>query len=383
MPTPVHNTAHAREAVLDRARSAETISELFEAVSARLRRLVPFDAAVWLGSDPATGVPAAPTVSENMLGRTRLDLQYCLRVWESEFLDHDVNSFSDLTRAEVPAGGLRIATRDRPARSSRYREVLREKGFGDELRAVLRLDGHPWALVGLFREQGRPAFASNEIELVSGLSRPLAETLRDHIRPPQQPIADVGVPGPGLMLFAASGELVSVNDDALAWLGDLPEGLGEQPAIGSRLPIFVVATLMKARAVAEELESGPARVRIRSRTGRWLVCHASCLRDADGRLGHTALVIEPASSSEIAPIIVRAYDLSTREQQITKLIAHGHDTAAIAFQLHLSAHTVRGYIKAIFEKVGVRSRGELVTKLFAEHYATAHLDPSNHTISRQ
>ena len=32
-------------------------------------------------------------------------------------------------------------------------------------------------------------------------------------------------------------------------------------------------------------------------------------------------------------------------------------------------------MKAIFDKVGVSSRGELVAKLFAEHYAPLHLDP--------
>jgi DNA-binding CsgD family transcriptional regulator len=244
---------------------------------------------------------------------------------------------------------------------------------------VLRIDGHPWALVGLFRDEGRPAFEHEDVELVAGLSRPLAEALRDRMRPSRLPIA--GAPGPGLMLFAPSGELISVNDDALAWLDDVPEELGERPRVGSRLPIFVVATLMRARAVAEQLEPGPARTRMRSRSGRWLVCHASCLRDADGRLGHTALVIEPASGVEIAPIIVHAYELTAREQQITRLVALGCDTAAIASNLHLSRHTVRGYIKAVFEKVGVRSRGELVAKLFAEHYTTTHLDPGNHSIA--
>jgi hypothetical protein len=43
--------------------------------------------------------------------------------------------------------------------------------------------------------------------------------------------------------------------------------------------------------------------------------------------------------------------------------------------LFLSVHTVRGYVKSIFEKVGVSSRGELVAKLFAEHYAPIHADP--------
>jgi hypothetical protein len=31
-------------------------------------------------------------------------------------------------------------------------------------------------------------------------------------------------------------------------------------------------------------------------------------------------------------------------------------------------------VKAVFDKVGVSSRGELVAKLFAEHYAPLHLD---------
>jgi hypothetical protein len=35
-------------------------------------------------------------------------------------------------------------------------------------------------------------------------------------------------------------------------------------------------------------------------------------------------------------------------------------------------------VKAIFEKVGVSSRGELVATLFAEHYAPAHFDAINH-----
>jgi DNA-binding CsgD family transcriptional regulator len=84
-------------------------------------------------------------------------------------------------------------------------------------------------------------------------------------------------------------------------------------------------------------------------------------------------VIELAASSEIAPIVVQAYELSIRERQIAQLISQGAATAEIANRLHLSAHTVRDYIKAIFEKVGVSSRGELVATLFAETYAAVHV----------
>jgi DNA-binding CsgD family transcriptional regulator len=366
------------EAVVDGASDVDEPRDAFAAVSSRLRRLVPFDASVWMSTDPASGLPTAPTRAENMDERSRFTAEDCLRIWEGEFLTADVNLYSDLARASAPAGGLSLATGGHPARSPRYREVLGGRGFGDELRAVLRIDGRPWGLVALFRDEDRPAFDGEEVGLVAGLSRPLAELLRELSRRVTPPRA--GERGPGLMVFAADGELISVNDDARAWLDELPRDFADAVDLEARPPIFVMAALSRARAVAEERAGGVARARMRSRAGRWLVCHASCLRHADGSLGNTALVIEPAKASEVAPIIVQAYELTPREEEITQLISHGLGTAEIASRLYLSPHTVRDYVKAIFEKVGVSSRGELVAKLFAEHYFPIHLDPAGHQV---
>jgi DNA-binding CsgD family transcriptional regulator len=166
-----------------------------------------------------------------------------------------------------------------------------------------------------------------------------------------------------------------MNDEAVAWLDELAGDLGGEIPFGVRLPMVVVSTLMRARAIAAERERRTARTRMRTAPGRWLVCHASCLRDASGALGTTALVIEPATAVEIAPIIVEACDLTPRERQITELIARGLATGEISATLHLSPHTVRDYVKAVFDKVGVSSRGERVAKLFAERYAPLHLAP--------
>ena len=170
------------------------------------------------------------------------------------------------------------------------------------------------------------------------------------------------------MLFDPDGELLSVSEEARAWVGELPEPpIGPRP-LGQRLPTEIVGLVARARAVAHGRASGPARVRLRSSGGRWLVLHASCLRDLEGDPGSVAVVVEPAHGEEIAPIIVEAYALSPREQEVTRLIASGMGTAEIAVKLFVSPHTVRDYVKAIFEKVGVSSRGELTAKLFAEHY---------------
>jgi DNA-binding CsgD family transcriptional regulator len=95
-----------------------------------------------------------------------------------------------------------------------------------------------------------------------------------------------------------------------------------------------------------------------------------------------ALVIEPAKASEIAPIVVEAYGLTAREVEVTRLIARGLSTDQIASTLFLSRHTVQDHLKAIFEKVGVSSRGELTYKLFAEHYH-APLDDAIHAAAHR
>ena len=91
-------------------------------------------------------------------------------------------------------------------------------------------------------------------------------------------------------------------------------------------------------------------------------------------------MIEPARAGEIAPIITRAYGLSrARGARSPQLIAQGvgHRRRSPS-GCSLSTHTVRDYVKAIFEKVGVSSRGALVATLFAEHYAPLHTDPAAH-----
>ncbi len=133
----------------------------------------------------------------------------------------------------------------------------------------------------------------------------------------------------------------------------------------------VYAVVARAAAVAEGRERGPASVRLRAASGRWLSVHASALRNPRGGPAPIAVTIEPAKSSQIAPIIVEAYCLTAREQQITQAVARGLSNQEIAAELFLSAHTVRDHLKAVFAQVGVGSRGELVAKLFADHYGPA------------
>jgi DNA-binding CsgD family transcriptional regulator len=79
-----------------------------------------------------------------------------------------------------------------------------------------------------------------------------------------------------------------------------------------------------------------------------------------------AVVLEPARAGELAPLIADAYGLTERERVIGEHVAHGLPTGDIAAREHISPWTVQDHVKSVFEKVGVRTRGELVAPIFFE-----------------
>jgi DNA-binding CsgD family transcriptional regulator len=110
----------------------------------------------------------------------------------------------------------------------------------------------------------------------------------------------------------------------------------------------------------------PARGRARTVDGRWMVLDGTQL--GDGPDARTAVIVEPARSAELAELIVLAYGLTPRERAVTRLVIQGQSTTEIARTLHLSPFTVQDHLKAVFDKVGVRSRRELVATVFRDHY---------------
>ncbi len=109
-----------------------------------------------------------------------------------------------------------------------------------------------------------------------------------------------------------------------------------------------------------------ARARVRTRSGFWLLVHAADLtaRTPSGEAlgaGRTiAVVLEPARPPDVLPLLEQAYGLTARESEVVRQVLSGAASAEIARLLVVSPYTVQDHLKAVFDKVGVRSPRDLV-----------------------
>jgi DNA-binding CsgD family transcriptional regulator len=327
----------------------------------RLGKIIPIDASFFATSDPAT-LLFTGVVVDDVLARAAPQFV------ENEFMQEDAVKFARLARGRSPVGTLGAATRGELARSPRYQEILAPMDLGDELRAALVVGSKCWGFMCLHRERSSPSFTSAEAAFLAKLTPHLAEGLRNALLVGDARVTSLPPDEPGLVLLADDLSVAAITPAAEGWLAEVAKSDWPSP---SELPEAVYA--VAARLLALERGDGHAppdlipRIRLRTASGRWLVLHAARLR-AVGNEGRIAVIFEEARPSEIAPLIVDAYGLTKREGEITRLVLRGLSTVEVSEELHITPNTVRDHFKAIFDKVGVRSRRELVGRVFAQQY---------------
>jgi DNA-binding CsgD family transcriptional regulator len=359
---------------MNRSRSAERIkqeiirlchagldSRTFRVEAVRcLRKAIPVDVSFFATADPATLLFTSAVVDDILARATSQFL-------ENEFLRDDSVKFASLARDRTPVDSLGVATRGKLAHSPRYQEILAPMDLGDELRAALVVGSKCWGFMCLHRERSSPNFTPAEAAFLAKLTPHLAEGLRTALLIGDGRVSSLALEGPGLVLLGDDLSLAAITPAGEGWLAEVAKS--EWPG-SLELPgavYAVAARLLALERGGHELADLMPRTRLRSASGRWLVLHASRLRAA-GTEGQIAVIFEEARPSEIAPLIVDAYGLTKREGEITQLVARGLSTAEVSKELHITPNTVRDHFKAIFDKVGVRSRRELVGQIFAQQY---------------
>jgi DNA-binding CsgD family transcriptional regulator len=325
----------------------------------QLRKVIPIDVFFFTTADPATLLFTGAVVDEILERATPQFLQ-------NEFLQNDVNKFSWLARSATPIGGLIQATRSELEQSPRYRDILAPLALGDELRAALITGGTCWGFLCLHRDRSSPHFTTAEAAFLGRLTSHMAEGLRKALL--LKSTARSHVPDePGLLLLAEDLSVVAITPAAERWLVEVAEADWPRK---QALPSAVSAVVARLQAIEQGMDAEGTlmpRVRLHTVSGHWLVLHASRL-SGPSVPGPIAVIFEVARPVEIAPLIAQAYDLSRREGEIMQSVLRGLSTAEIADVFHIASYTVQDHLKAIFEKVGVSSRRELVGQLFAQQY---------------
>ena len=339
---------------------SENVSDFSLGAARILARAVPFDGICLVTMDPATLLPTGEVVENGLPHATRA------RMAEIEIGGEDFNRFSSLKSSGELAGNLSEATSGDLDQSQRHRELRRPNGFGDELRVALVDDSTMWGGLTLLRGSDRRTFTPADAALIRSLSRYLAEGLRRAMLvtalSADRQATEESV---GLVLLASDNSITRADAIAEKWLAELREDGRDAP-----VPPVVTAVASRARSIGNRQHEGTdaiARARVRTASGAWLLVRGTTLGEESD--AQTAVILEPARAHELAPLIADAYGLTYRERAVTQLVAQGLQTGAIAERLHLSPWTVQDHLKSIFERVEVSTRGELVARVFFEHYA--------------
>ena len=169
---------------------------------------------------------------------------------------------------------------------------------------------------------------------------------------------------PGLVVLNADLEVESVTPGVERWIEDLPDGDWQSGRVPSAIK-SVAARSLRAADVADE-PGEIAMARVLGRSGTWIVLHGAALVSPVSR--RAAVIVEPAHPARISSLLMSVYGLTEREKDVTRLALQGCSTTEVADSLFISPHTVQAHFKSIFDKTGVRSRRDLVGKVFFAHY---------------
>lgn len=341
------------------ARAGLGTGEFLDEALASVARAVPYVGACVANLDPSTHLNTGGHKFGDLRERDGHDREWALL----EFHSGDPLALAEIARKPDAAVGVQSWNAVAEVPTSRLEAfMLPHFDYGDELRVVLRDRGEVWGGLSLFRGAGEPAFDADEVALMSELSSSLAFGMRTGLLARLVSVADSVPAGPAVVVVGADNTIRQVSAGAERRIGELLSASVTEPT-GT-----IAALVGAARGYAAGTLDRPPRCRVRGRSGMWLALHATCLVSANGTSGDVVVTIDEARPPEIVPLVVAAFDLTPRERDVALLVLQGVETKEMASRLHLSAYTVQDHLKSVFDKAGVRSRRELVSRIYFDQY---------------
>ncbi|GGR89980.1 hypothetical protein GCM10010252_31090 [Streptomyces aureoverticillatus] len=333
--------------VLNKASEAGAVlGDLAGEMSRLVGHVLPHDGFWLVGMDPIAGTPAFAARHHGYSPYA------CFRLETSHRADHDLNPFAALLNGPCPARAFGTGS-PRNEVTAPLHELMAAEGVADELRIALTLRGRAWGGLALLRGPGSRPFTAADADGAARLGPCLAAALRTFVsgRGRLGP-ARGGVRGAGTLVIDECNSITSATPDARAWLRDL--AADPLHADGGRTVTPLWGPLVAARR-------GDPRTTCTPTAQGWIAVSAQRL---DGPLsGQVAATIQPASAEALLAAMSTWYGITPRERTVVQWALDGAPVKQIARHLQLSSHTVYDHFRAIYRKVGVSSRDELITLL--------------------
>lgn len=291
-------------------------------------RSVPFDAHLFVVTDPVSEVVSSPHVTVPMVPTERLP---------------------DLIRQryQVPA-------EDWPA------WLRTEYGVGGTVTVRLTDRYGGWGFLELWRTAApftraeQDALAGTAVALTHGVRRALARTFV----PPEATTGAAGASPPtpvgGVIVLRDDLRVRGETDAAARALLELLPPSEEVP------PVPAIAFNVGAALIATEGGGSPRPAAPWTRAhlggGRWVTAHAE--RAAE----EIVVSIAPCSAAERADLFARCHGFSPREVEVFDLVLSGHGSQQIAEILTIAPTTAEDHLRALLAKSGASSRQQLVLR---------------------
>ncbi|MBU5258458.1 helix-turn-helix transcriptional regulator [Bacillus pumilus] len=325
---------------------ATHFQQLRQHIRDELAAVLDFDAACITTIDPATLLSTGSFTDEPIE-------EIHDQLFQNEFLKKDVHLHEYLAKGPIHAASL--VQSGEYLNSDRYRDILLPKGWSDELRAALVIQGECWGIASLYRLKDKEPFQEQDIRAVIEQTPRLAAKLRDELFKKRDTEEDDAAEQQGFLILSHDYNLLYGNETGLHWLHTFQAF--EQIHDKATMPRLF-------RALGAKLLYGgidqTAAIMTRMPTGLFLSLQAFRLAQAAGQEEAVMIHIKRAQTNDILPYAAKTYRLTEREMNVLDCLLKGQSTKEIASTLFISTHTVHDHVKAMLQKTNLSSRRMLV-----------------------
>ena len=331
-----------------------TAKTLREQVLAEIRRVVPFNAHVWVLTDPVTRVGTSPLADVPGLQWPNL-----ARLVRQRYSTR-INQWSNMMAAGRPVASLHEVTEGNLDDSALWRESQQQQLGVIDVETMVFWDRFGcWAWLDLWRYHPATPFTQTEANFLATLADPVTSGLRRA----QAHTFVAGTPGDPI------GPAVVVLGPDLAMRLQTPVAVETlyrlNPPDEPMTAIPAAAYNVAAALLAEEngIPVGPPWSRIHLGAGKWVTLRAARITPTGVGGGDITVSIEPSTPGERLEVFALAHGLTPRERQVLDCLAAGMDSRTLARRLVVSEHTVHDHVKSILAKTGSATRHTLLSRI--------------------